>query len=487
MNKFFKVYASKRMLSTLLLGFSGGLPLMLATSTTVQAWMADAKIDLATIGYFALVGLPYALKFVWAPFLDVVKLPGFGLRRGWLLFTQLGLVLSILAMAQVDPAARMDLFALMAFLVSLFSASQDIVIDAYRIEILEGEEELGAGAGVYVAGYRLAMLMSGGLALVMADHMSWTQVYMILAMVQTSGMVTAFLSGEPKVTRPARKFNFKNTVVAPFADFFQRTGAMEILLFIMIYKLSTLMATALTTKFLKDLGFTNTVIGMTNKAAGISGTIIGTLIGGVLMSRLKVKRSLWIFGIIQAFVGPLFGLLSYVDPGTPWGHVALVVIVFTDNFMMGLGTAALTGFMMNFTNKQFTATQYALMTSVLAVARVILIAQAGVLAQTLGWHGYFFMTVPLALPGLMLLFQYDSWHARADKIRVTFFLRAQITVFMISLFLLVTPPLWKYFGNEEMSHLIEKAGAVGIFIVVMAGVLRPWMSHLRLNRFSTAA
>lgn len=476
------------MLVTLLLGFSGGLPLMLATSTTVQAWLADAKVDISTIGYFALIGLPYALKFVWAPLLDIYKLPFFGLRRGWLILSQIGLVLAMIGMAFMDPASRMDTFAMMAFLVAFFSATQDIVIDAYRIEILKGEEELGAGAGVYVTGYRLAMLVAASLALVMADHMPWSTVYLWMSLIQCVGLVTALFAPEPAVTRPPRQFNFKNTVIAPFADFFQRSGAMEILLFIMIYKLSTLMATALTTAFLKDLGFSNTVIGVTNKASGISGTIVGTLVGGALMVRFKVKRSLWIFGIIQAFVGPFFSLLSFIEVGSAFSQIALVAIVFTDNFMMGLGTAALTGFMMNFTNKQFTATQYALMTSVLAVARVILIAQAGVIVKAIGWHWFYLFTVPLAVPGLLLLLQYDTWHTKADRSgKMSRFTIAQVVLFMVSLLVLVSPPLLKYLGfTEELTHMAEKGGALGIFVVVMAGVIRPLMGNLRMKRLAKA-
>jgi PAT family beta-lactamase induction signal transducer AmpG len=388
---------------------------------------------------------------------------------------------SIAVLAYQDPAVRMDLFALAAFFVAFFSATQDIVIDAYRIEVLKGEKELGAGAGVYVAGYRLANLFTASIALVMSDHMSWTAVYLWMAATQGVGLITTFLSPEPALTRPPRRFNFKEHVVSPFTDFFQRSGAMEILLFIMIYKLSTLMATALTTAFLKDLGFSNTVIGMTNKASGITGMILGTLVGGALMVRFNMKRSLWTFGIIQAFVGPFFSLLSFVKVGTAFAHYALVAIVFTDNFMMGLGTAALTGFMMNFTNKQFTGTQYALMTSLLAVARVILIGPAGAIVKAVGWHWFYLFTVPLALPGLMLLFQYDTWHAKAERAtKLNPFTVAQIWLFLASLLVLVSPPILKYAEVAgDTVRVVEKVGAFGILLVVLSGVARPLLNSVK--------
>jgi PAT family beta-lactamase induction signal transducer AmpG len=464
------------MLTTLLLGFSGGLPLAL-TGGTLQAWLAEAKVDVATIGMFALVGLPYAIKFLWAPLMDRKALPFLGLRRGWLFATQAGLFASTVGLAFVNPANGMFLFSAAAFLLAFFSASQDIVIDAYRTEIIEKETELGAGAGTYITGYRIAMVVSGGAALVMADHMSWTKVYILMALVNLVGMVTVLLSPEPKVTRKVRVVGLRDSIVQPFLEFFQRSGAMEILIFIMVYKLSTLMATALTTKFLIDLGYTKTMIGSVNKAAGLIATIIGTLSGGSLMVKFGLKKSLWIFGVVQALVGITFCLLSYVSAGSQYKDLWLVVVVSMDNFMMGLGTAALTGFMMNFCSRQFTATQYALLTSVMAVSRVILVAHAGTLVNLLGWNVFFISTVPLALPGLLLLSRFDHWQTMSTlppNTRVAKFDLALIALFVVSLVLLSSDPVWQSLGMGGAGAWAAWCGALGVMLLVFVGLARPY-------------
>ena len=250
---------------------------------------------------------------------------------------------------------------------------------------------------------------------------NWTAVYLLMAMVNLVGLVTVLFAPEPRSNRPARSVSLQESIVRPFLEFFQRAGAMEILIFIMVYKLSTLMATALTTKFLMDLGYAKAMIGAVTKLQGLIATILGTVTGGALMARLGLKKSLWAFGIVQSLIGLTFCVLSRLaTPESEQVTIAmlggmslktfyLMAIISLDNFMMGLGTAALTGFMMNFCSKQFTATQYALLTSVMAVARVILIAHAGNLVQVLGWDGFFLSTIPLAIPGLLLLNRYSHW------------------------------------------------------------------------------
>ena len=480
MTKYLSVFTNKRMLISLLLGFSSGLPLAL-TGSTVQAWLSDAKIDIATIGLFALVGLPYTMKFVWAPLLDNCPLPFLGLRRGWMVVCQIGLFGATLGLGSVNPANALSLFSCLALLLAFFSASQDIVVDAYRTEIIKEQNELGAGASTYITGYRIATLISGGVALGMADHYSWKFVYFSMAVVNLVGMVTILLSPEPKVTRKLQVKGFRDSVTLPFLEFFQRSGAMEILIFIMVYKLSTLMATALTTKFLLDLGYTKLMIGAVNKGAGLIASISGTLVGGSLMLKLGLKKSLWIFGVIQALVGVTFCLLAMFS-----GHeshikdLALVVIVSLDQFMMGLGTAALTGFMMSVCSRQFTGTQYALLTSIMAVARVILIAHAGTLVAMMGWNWFFIATVPLAIPGLLLLNRYDQWgaHDSAANVgkKIPTFDKVLIPLFLLGLFGLSSTPLWNWMGLKDLGTEVTLAGAVCIVIVVFVGLARPYFS-----------
>jgi PAT family beta-lactamase induction signal transducer AmpG len=488
MNRYLRVFTQKRMLSTLLLGFSGGLPLAL-TGGTLQAWLNDSKVDVATIGMFALVGLPYAMKFLWAPLMDLKPLPFLGLRRGWLAVTQVGLFAATVALAVTGPAAGMFLFSSLAIVLAFMSASQDIVIDAYRTEIIEDESELGAGASTYVTGYRLAMVVSGGVALIMADHLSWAKVYIAMAVINLIGLATVLLSPEPKIKRAKRTLNLRGSIVQPFLEFFQRTGAMEILIFIMVYKLSTLMATALTTKFLMDLGYSKTLIGSVTKVVGLIATIVGTLSGGALMAKFGLKKSLWIFGIAQASVGITFCVLSRVaGPGSdevllPLFHVTpkdfyLTIIIALDNFMMGLGTAALTGFMMNFCSRQFTATQYALLTSVMAVSRVILVAHAGTMVQHMGWDLFFLSTIPLAIPGLALLYRFDHWETNSGKAtaKVPRFDLALMALFGVSLVALSSDPIFEALKMNTAGAWATWAGAIGVAVLVFVGLLRPYVN-----------
>jgi PAT family beta-lactamase induction signal transducer AmpG len=470
------VYANRQMLIIFCLGFSSGLPLAL-TGATLQAWVTSAKLDVGTIGLFALVGLPYTMKFVWAPFLDRYALPFLGLRRGWGVVSQVGLCLSICVLATIDPAQHLDWFSLAAFAVAFFSASQDIVVDAYRTEILD-PKAYGAGAGLATTGYRIATLVSGGVALIMADHMSWTTVYFIMAAISALGAVVLLLSPEPKLARNMKSAHIKDTVLLPFIEFFERAGAMEILIFVMIYKLSTLMATALTTKFLLDLGFSNTVIGGVNKGAGLIASIAGTLVGGSLMAKLGLKRSLWIFGVIQSLVGLTFWAMPHFNAlAGGWREVGMVSVVTMDQFMMGLGTAAITGFMMSVCSLQFTGTQFALLTSLTAVTRVILVSQAGALVQFMGWETFFLCTIPLSLPGLLLLKRFDHWQKPAMKVKrgIAKFDMALILIFMLSLLALTSDPLWRWLNRRDLGSAVVGVGAVGILIVIAAGLAKPYV------------
>lgn len=477
---YLSVFTDRRMLIIFLLGFSSGMPLAL-TGATLQAWLTDAKLDVGTIGLFALVGIPYTCKFVWAPFLDRYALPFLGLRRGWAVVSQVGLTLSVLALAFVDPVARIDLFSVAAFFVAFFSATQDVVVDAYRTEILT-EETYGVGAGISIAGYRIAMVISGGVALVMADQTGWPPVYVTMAALCLIGAITMLFAPEPGINRSAKSASLRTTLVNPFVEFFQRSGAMEILLFVMIYKLSTLMATSLTTKFLLDLGYTKTLIGSTNKVVGMIATILGTVAGGSLMMKFGMKRSLWIFGVIQSLVGITFWALPHVATlSEGLREAGLVAVIGLDYFMMGLGTAAITGFMMKVISKQFTGTQFALLTSLTAVTRVILTAHAGHIVEKVGWDLFFLGTVPLAIPGLLLLRHYDQWETSANGVhqRIGNFDLTLVFVFMGSLFALSSDPFFRWIGQKEMGDTVVLAGAVGICVVIAAGLIKPYLPAFR--------
>jgi PAT family beta-lactamase induction signal transducer AmpG len=404
MKSLLAVFRSPRLFWVLLLGFSSGIPLAL-TGTTLQAWMATDKIDLTVIGVFSLVGLPYTVKYLWAPVMDRFIPPFLGRRRGWMLVTQLGLVFAISAMAFSDPAGATTLFAVLAFLVAFVSASQDVVVDAYRTEVLE-PVELGPGAGVHILGYRIAMLTSGALALILADRLPWKTVYLLMAGSMLVGVVASIFSPEPQLEeRPPA--SLKEAVAQPFVEFLSRPGALGILLFVILYKLDVVMATALTTPFMLELGFTMTDIGAVTKGFGMGATIVGTLAGGAVVARAGMKASLWLFGILQSVSTLAFLALARLGHHYPM----MVAAIGLENLCSGMGTAAYVAFLMSLCNKRFTATQYALLTSLMAITRVIVGAPTGYLAKTFGWELYFLVSMLSAVPGLLLLLLYPRWTA----------------------------------------------------------------------------
>jgi len=402
MKSLLAVFRSPRLFWVLLLGFSSGIPLAL-TGTTLQAWMATDKIDLTVIGVFSLVGLPYTVKYLWAPVMDRFIPPFLGRRRGWMLVTQLGLVFAISAMAFSNPSGATTLFAILAFLVAFVSASQDVVVDAYRTEVLE-PVELGPGAGVHILGYRIAMLTSGALALILADRLPWKTVYLLMAGSMLVGVAASVFSPEPQLEeRPPA--SLKEAVAQPFVEFLSRPGALGILLFVILYKLDVVMATALTTPFMLELGFTKTDIGAVTKGFGMVATIVGTLAGGAVVARAGMKASLWLFGILQSVSTLAFLALARLGHHYPM----MVAAIGLENLCSGMGTAAYVAFLMSLCNKRFTATQYALLTSLMAITRVIVGAPTGYLAKTIGWELYFLVSMLSAVPGLLLLLLYPRW------------------------------------------------------------------------------
>jgi PAT family beta-lactamase induction signal transducer AmpG len=384
------------MLVAFLMGFSCGLPLLL-TLGVLQAWMQQEGVDLAWLGMITLAQSPYSWKFLWAPVFDRFTPPGFGRRRGWLLAAQLSLMASIAALAFSDPVQAPGWMVASAVLVAFFSASQDVVVDAYRREDLS-DEELGLGSSLYVYGYRVGMWAASGGGLILADHIPFTQVYLVMAAAMLPGVLTTLLTPEPKVAVGA-PCSMREAMWTPLADFFRRQGACWILAFILLYKIGDVMAAAIATPFYLELGFSKSEIGAVVKLFGAWAAIAGAIAGGVLMLRLGIHRSLWVFGVLQAVSTAGFAVLARIGYSIP----ALSGVIALENLASGMGTSAFVAFMASLTNKRFTATQYALLSSIMGLPRVLASAPTGLAAKHLGWEGFFILCTLAAVPGLMLL------------------------------------------------------------------------------------
>ncbi|MDP9278601.1 MAG: AmpG family muropeptide MFS transporter [Gemmatimonadota bacterium] len=394
----FRIFGQPKMAILLLFGFSSGLPFYL-TSKTLQAWMTTAHVDLATIGFFSLVTLPYSLKFVWAPVMDRYIPPFLGRRRGWVLITQILLLLSIAAMALHDPARGLQMLAINAIAITFFSASQDISLDAYRTDVLQ-DREMGAGAAVFVLGYRIAMISTGALAFFLADRIQWPAVYVVLSTLLVVGIATTFIAPEPVLSDAPPRTLFE-AVVLPFADFFQRVGprAVLVLLFIVVYKYSDSLAGSMTTPFLLQAGFSQSEVGAVFLGVGVIATIAGVVVGGATIGKVGINRALWIFVVFQG----LSNLTYYGLSLSGKNHAFMVAAIITENFGLGLVSAGMTAYLMEMCNKRFTATQFALLSSLMAASRDILVAPAGKLVESTGWPGFFLITVAMAIPPLVLL------------------------------------------------------------------------------------
>lgn len=395
------------MVALLLLGFASGLPLFL-TSRTLQAWMTVEGVDLRAVGAASLVAVPYSLKFLWSPLLDRFVPPFLGRRRGWLVVTQIALVLAIAAMAFQHPAQGLELLAINAVAIAFLGASQDIAFDAYRTDVLNARE-LGAGAAVAVLGYRVALLVTGSIALILADRLPWPIIYLGMAGLMALCIVPSIFAPEPEIAvRPPA--TFADAVKLPFIEFFQRKGVAQgflILLFIVLYKLGDALVNNMVTPFLLTTGFSQTDIGAVQGGMGLIATIVGALAGGALLSQWGVNRSLWIFGGLQAISNLAYFLLAQAGQN----YQMMVVAINIENFCGGLGTAAFVAFLMSLCNQRFSATQYALLSSLMAVSRDILVAPAGGIANAIGWPLFFLLTIAAAVPGLLLLPIFAPWNA----------------------------------------------------------------------------
>ncbi len=379
------------------LGFASGLPLALPRGT-LQVWMATTGIDLRTIGIFSLIGLPYTLKFLWSPFMDRYVPPFLGRRRGWMILVQFALVIGIAAMAMSSPDRALFALAALALFVAFSSASQDIVIDAYRTDVLRPEER-GLGTAIFVIGYRIGMLVSGGLALVLSDYLGWRNTYLIMACLLFVGMVGALLAPEPP-THVSPPKSMTEAVWGPLMDFFSRPSAVALFLAVVLYKLGDTYAGSLSQVFLIKVGFSPTDVGAIYKGVGFVSTIVGVTLGGTLMVRLRLFRSLIIFGILQMVSNLSFMALALA--GKSYGGMVLAVAF--ENLSGGLGDAAFVAFLMSLCNRRFSATQYALLSSLAAVGRTFVGPTSGFLVEFIGWPSFFLFTALTALPGLVLLY-----------------------------------------------------------------------------------
>jgi len=401
-----KVIVSRRMLVALVMGFSSGLPLLL-TMGVLQAWMKEKNVDLTWIGMIALVQLPYTWKFIWAPVLDRFTPPFLGRRRGWLLIAQLLLVASIAALGYSDPVENAVMMVVAAIFVAFFSASQDIVIDAYRREDL-ADEELGLGSSMYIYGYRVGMLLAGGGGLILADHMPFSQVYLIMAACMLPGILATLMTPEPAIAVGTPR-TMKEAVVDPLVEYFSRTNAIWILIFILLYKVGDTMASAMTTPFYLDIGFSKTDIGAVVKVFGTGATLAGAFLGGIILLKLGINRSLWIFGVLQSLSTACFAILARIGYSIP----ALSGVIAFENLSSGMGTAAFVAFMASITNKKFTATQYALLTSLIGVPRAAASAVTGFMVKAVGWESFFIFCALVAIPGMLLLLKFAPWNSKS--------------------------------------------------------------------------
>jgi len=398
---------NRRMLICVFIGFSAGLPLYLLINL-LPAWLRSEGVDLKAIGLFALIQLPYTWKFLWSPLMDRFGLPVLGRRRGWMLATQILLLVSIPAFGLLHPKLDLWAIAYLAAAVAFFSASQDIVLDAFRREILP-DAELGLGNAVYVNAYRISSLVPGSLALILSDLLPWSSVFVITALFMLPGIAMTLLAAEPEIAQgtPA---TLRAAVVEPFREFIARSGwrnALFVLLFIFLYKLGDSMATALATPFYLDMGFSRTDIGIIAKNAGLWASVVGGMLGGLWMVKIGINRGLWLFGAVQLFSILGFALLAWVHQPD---RMLLAFVIAFEALGVGLGTAAFVAFIARATDPRYTATQFALFTSLAAVPRTVVNASTGWIVAETGWLNFFLLCTLLALPGMALLLRVAPWH-----------------------------------------------------------------------------
>ncbi|MEX2963209.1 AmpG family muropeptide MFS transporter [Microbulbifer sp. TYP-18] len=412
---------NRRMLICVATGFASGMPLYVLVQL-VPAWLRSQEVSLATIGLFSLLGLPYTWKFLWSPLMDRYAFPLLGRRRGWMLAMQIMLVASIATLGIFDPQVDIWSIAVLCFAMAFFSASQDIVLDAFRREILPNRE-LGLGNSFYANAYRISGLIPGSLSLILADHLPWNLVFLTTAAFMGVGIVTTLLVKEPEHPGERPK-SLRDAMVLPFVEFFTRNGtksALLVLAFMVLYKLGDNMATALATPYYLDMGYSKTDIGLVAKNAGLWPAAIGGFLGGLLMVRIGINKCLWIFGVIQLVSIFGFMILSEVNGdrvGTPGFEPSLwllAIVIAFEYLGVGLGTAAFLAFIARTTSKLHTATQLALFSALTLLPRTVANASTGFLVEAMGWTNFYLLCAALAIPGMLLLFAVAPWRGDSEQ------------------------------------------------------------------------
>jgi len=404
-----RAFLNKRMLICVFIGFTSGLPLFTLVYL-VQAWLRTEGVNLKEIGLFALIQFPYTWKFIWAPLMDryVPRLPGWrpGRRRGWMLVTQVLVAVAIGALGFISPKDQIWTVAALTALVAFFGASQDIAIDAYRRELLADTEQ-GLGNAVFVNAYKIAALVPGSLGLILADHLPWSTVFLVTAAFMLPGMVLTLVVKEPEIHGTPPK-NLRDAIIQPFREFIARDGwrtAMLILGFIFLYKLGDTMATTLSTSFFLDIGFNKTQIGVIAKTVAFWASLAGGIVGGVWLMKIGISRGLWIFGVLQIVSTLGFAWLAKIGPSP----VALAALYGFETFATGLTMAAFVAYIASTTDPRYTATQFALFTSLASVPRTLASASSGFVVAQTGWFEYFMICAALSIPGMLLLPKIAPW------------------------------------------------------------------------------
>lgn len=408
---------STKMLICVFTGLASGLPFYLLIQL-LPAWLTSQGLDIKAIGAFSLTQLPYIFKFVWAPFMDNISLFGMGRRRGWMFLSQIILLFFIAILGCFSPTLNIWIIATLCFIIALFSATQDIALDAFRQEILS-DTELGLGNSIHINVYRLASLVPGSLSLILSHFLPWSSVFMVTALFMLPVIIITLLIKEPINKQIPKSHNFEDIIINPFLEFIKRKGvksAMIILAFIFLYKLGDSMATSLATTFYMKMGFSLPDIGLIAKNAQLWPGILGGIMGGILMIKIGINRALWYFGFVQVFSILGFAWLSIEGPFNDIGvseKIMLAIVISVESLGVGLGSAAFVAFIAKTTNPLYTATQFALFSSFASIPRTLINSTTGIMVEYLGWTNFFGLCTLLAIPGMVLLLKVAPWNKKS--------------------------------------------------------------------------